>query len=164
MPAPRPASRASPRQAHVFAAAPAHSTRAGPKCYTRARDEPLRRRLPLRRLPPLDRAADRVDLLARRLLPGEERVERRGELAARDLGRLLPVVVDAPVVGEPAVAVEDVDVGRAHRAEGARHLLRLVDQVGEAVALLAPAAGQARGARPRGGRRGAGAEGGAPAA
>src|SRR5437016_13796160 len=145
MPAPPPASRASPRQAHVVAAAPAHSTRAGPKCYTRAWDEPLRRRLSLRRLPPLDRAADRVDLLARRLLPGEQGVERRGELAARDLGWLPPVVVDATVIGEPARPVEDVDVGRAHRAEGARHLLRLVEQVGEAVALLAPAAEQVLG-------------------
>src|SRR5438132_12067869 len=100
----------------------------------------------LDRLPPLDRAADRVDLLARRRLPGEQRVERRGELAARDLGWLPPVVVDATVIGEPARPVEDVDVGRAHRAEGARHLLRLVDQVGETVALLAPAAEQALGA------------------
>src|SRR5207249_9984744 len=85
----------------------------------------------LRSLPPLDRAADRVDLLARRRLPGEQGIERRGELAACHPGRLLPVVVEAPVVGEPAVAVEDVDVGRALRAEGARHLLRLVEQVGE---------------------------------
>src|SRR5207244_5468475 len=122
------------------------STMAGTKYYTRSWDEPLRRRLPLRRLPPLDRAAYRVDLLAPRLLPGEQRVDRRGELAARDLGRLLPVVVDAPVVGEPARTVEDVDVGRAHRAEGARHLLRLVDQAGQAVALLAPAAERALGA------------------
>src|SRR5439155_869440 len=99
----------------------------------------------LRRLPPLDRAADRVDLLARRRLPGEQRVERRGELAARDLRRLPPVVVDAAVIGEPARPVEDVDVRRAHRAEGARHLLRLVEQVGEAVALLAPAAEQVLG-------------------
>src|SRR5437016_14517966 len=122
MPAPPPASRASPRQAHVVAAAPAHSTRAGPKCYTRAWDEPLRRRLSLRRLPPLDRAADRVDLLARRLLPGEQGIERRGELAPCHLGRLLPVVVDAPVVGEPAVAVEDVHFGRANRGEGGARL------------------------------------------
>src|SRR5437899_12851656 len=105
MPAPRPASRAPPRQAHVVAAAPAHSTRAGPKCYTRAGDEPLRRRLSLRRLPPLDRAADRVGLLARRLLPGEQRVERRGELAARDLARLPPVGVHAAVVGQAAAPV-----------------------------------------------------------
>src|SRR5437899_10525140 len=94
----------------------------------------------LRRLPPLDRAADRVNLLARRLLPGEERVERRGELAARDLRRLPPVVVDATVIGEPARPVEDVDVGRAHRAEGTGHLLPLVEQAGEAGALLATAA------------------------
>src|SRR3989475_12375919 len=154
MPAPPPAPRASPGQGHVVAAAPANSPRAGPKCYTRAWDEPLRRRLSLRRLPPLDRAADRVGLLARRLLPGEQRVERRGALAARDLGRLLPVVVEAPAVGGPGRPGEDVDVGRAHRAEGTRHLLRLVDQVGEAVALLAPAAEQALGGILGGGRRG----------
>src|SRR2546427_12090152 len=112
----------------------------------RARAGAARGCVRLRRLPPLDRAADRVNLLARRLLPGEERVERRGELAARDLRRLPPVVVDATVIGEPARPVEDVDVGRAHRAEGTGDLLRLVQQVGEAVALLAPAAGQTLGA------------------
>src|SRR5689334_22471132 len=75
-------------------------------------------------LSPLDRAADRRDLLARRRVSGEERVERRGELAARHLRGLLPAVVDATVVRELPVAVEDVDVRRADGSEGARDVLR----------------------------------------
>ena len=78
----------------------------------------------------------------RRLSARRQRLERRGELAARDLALVLPRVVDAPAVGEPALAVVDEDVRRAHRAERARHVLRLVVQVREAVALLAPARGQ----------------------
>src|SRR5439155_276551 len=93
----------------------------------------------LARLPPLDRAADRVVLLGRGPARREQGIERLGQLAARHLLRPLPVVVDAAVVGEPSLAVEHVDVRRAHRPEGARHVLRLVDQVREAVGLLAPA-------------------------
>ena len=47
-----------------------------------------------------------------------------------------------PAVGETALAIEDEDVGRAHGAERARDVLRLVVQVREAVAALAPARGQ----------------------
>src|ERR1051326_4169160 len=49
---------------------------------------------------PLDRAADRVDLLPRRTRPAEERVERGRELAPLHARRVLPVVVYAAVVSE----------------------------------------------------------------
>ena len=43
------------------------------------------------------------------------------------------------MVGEPALAVEDVDVRSAHGTEHTRDVLRFVDQIREAVSLLAPA-------------------------
>src|SRR5262249_20972461 len=91
------------------------------------------------RLLPLDRAADGVLLLARRRAAGQERVERRGELAALHLSGLLPLVVDAAVVRQLPRGVEGVDVGRAPRSERARDGLRVVDEVREAVLLVPPA-------------------------
>src|SRR5207247_4707721 len=63
----------------------------------------------------------------------------RSEFPPRHLRRLLPVVVEPPVIGEPPRAIEDVEIRRAHGAEGTRDLLRFVDEIWKAVALLPPA-------------------------
>src|SRR5512139_1916711 len=80
---------------------------------------------------PLDAAAHRGDDLEAHGSPLEHGVEGGPEIPSRHLGGVLPRVVDATVVGEAPVRVEDEDVGSAGGVVGARHFLRLVPEVGE---------------------------------
>src|SRR5262249_15185372 len=84
---------------------------------------------------PLDRAPDRRGLRPGRSLAGEHRVERVPYVAHLH-GAGVRGVVDGPVVDEPAVAVEEEDLGRALGAVRPRHRLALVVCVREHVALL----------------------------
>src|SRR5690606_5972838 len=79
---------------------------------------------------PLDVAADARALVRVRRAAREHGVGRGAQVAARHRDAVAgPAVVELPAVGEAALAVEEVELGRARGAEGLRDLLRLVDQV-----------------------------------
>ncbi len=69
----------------------------------------------------------------------EEGIERFAELAAFHLRGVHRRIVEPAVVGELALAIEEVEIGRAHGVEGAGRLLGLVVEVGKSIAALASA-------------------------
>ena len=84
---------------------------------------------------PLHGATDRRRVGDGRRRSGKHGVKGVAQVVGGDR-RLVPAVVDRPVVDEPAVAVEDEDLGRPLGSERARDALALVVQVVEVESLL----------------------------